>query len=348
MQSTEQSKAGKSITRVLVVQSDIVDQILISECFSRSRLHAEIDTAEDIAEARITLAARRYDCVLIELHLSDGSGLTLVRELADPECLYGTPSIIVTEIDNEDTAAEALQEGAQDYLIKSDLTGRQLARAVLFAAERWRLGELLSETKQQLERTVDQLQQANERLSKLARVDSLTGLSNRREFDESLRRLVEEAHRGRQFALIMLDIDHFKHFNDAHGHDVGDALLRAFGGVLTQQSRAVDTIARYGGEEFALLVVDVDQAQARVVAERIRSGVTDGLREFGDVTASFGVGLFDSLRMEGSTLVRAVDAALYEAKARGRDQVVDISQISVEVGPGPATLTRLPQIARIP
>ena len=191
------------------------------------------------------------------------------------------------------------------------------------------------------------MREANEQLNKLARVDALTGLSNRRAFDESLQRLVEEAHRGRQFALVLLDIDHFKHFNDAHGHDVGDSFLRAFADLLTHQSRAVDTIARYGGEEFALLVVDVDNEQAIAVTRRLRAAVNEGLREFGDVTASFGVGVFDPLRMESSTLVRAVDAALYTAKAQGRNQVVEISEVSTDISQGPATLTRLPQISQI-
>lgn len=337
------SRAIRTIRRVLVVEDDIVDHMIIGRMFERSRLKVQVDAASSISAARSALQTAPYDCMLVNLKLPDGSGMDLVKELLDPACEYGTASIVVTELDNEDVAAEAIKAGAQDCLIKRDINERTLTRAVLHSVERWRLRVELGQTRRELEASIAQLEEANLALQRLARVDPLTGLANRRAFDEALHRLVEEAARGRRFALILLDLDNFKHFNDTHGHDVGDDLLRTFGGVLKMSGRSVDTVARYGGEEFALLLVDVSSAEAFDIADRIRTETTKQLARFGRVTASFGVGLFEPRRMEASTLVRRVDEALYLAKSMGRDRVMNIppSTASREMGRGPATQSRM-------
>lgn len=298
--------------------------------------------ASSVASARDALRLSRFDCLIVKVDLPDGSGLDLVSEMVDPDCGYSTASIVVTDVDNEEVATRALKAGAQDYLVKGELSERSLARAVVYAVERWRLRVELAATRQQLVASVAEFEAANKALSTLARVDPLTGLANRRAFDEALHRLVAESHRGRRFSLILLDLDNFKHFNDTRGHDVGDELLRAFGVVLQGQGRTVDTAARYGGEEFALLLVDLTSVEAFEVADRIRGRMTEELEAFGHVTASFGVGQFDPRRMEASTLVRKVDEALYTAKALGRDRVMEISPVQgARGGVGPATRSRL-------
>jgi diguanylate cyclase (GGDEF)-like protein len=161
------------------------------------------------------------------------------------------------------------------------------------------------------------------RLAVEAHHDPLTGLLNRRGFDE---RLVLERARaerdGSSLAVVMLDIDHFKHVNDEHGHDAGDAILRWLARLLAQQARGIDTIGRAGGEEFVILLPHADQQAAFAFAERARivvatgdPGVVDGLR----VTISLGVAA-STPPVDVHGLFEAADQAMYQAKRAGRNR----------------------------
>ena len=158
--------------------------------------------------------------------------------------------------------------------------------------------------------------------------DALTGLFNRRFLEGSLARELARASRKQQtLAVMMLDVDHFKRFNDTHGHGGGDALLTAVGGVLRQLSRPEDIACRYGGEEFTLILPDTDVATAIARGERVREAIAalrvahEG-KPLSAVTASIGVAVFPEHHAEMEPLLEAADGALYRAKAEGRDRVV--------------------------
>jgi diguanylate cyclase (GGDEF)-like protein len=158
--------------------------------------------------------------------------------------------------------------------------------------------------------------------------DALTGLFNRRFLEGSLARELARASRKQQtLAVLMLDVDHFKRFNDSHGHPGGDALLTAVGGVLRQLSRPEDIPCRYGGEEFTLILPDTDAPTAVARGERIREAIAalrvahEG-RPLSTVTASIGVAVFPDHHAEMEPLLQAADGALYRAKAEGRNRVV--------------------------
>jgi diguanylate cyclase (GGDEF)-like protein/PAS domain S-box-containing protein len=158
--------------------------------------------------------------------------------------------------------------------------------------------------------------------------DALTGLFNRRYMEESLEREMRRAARGRHpVGIIMLDLDHFKRFNDTYGHEAGDDLLRRVGATLQRSIRAEDIACRYGGEEFTLIMPEASLLDAAHRAESIRESIkalhTDPRRQpFGSVTISGGVATFPDHGPTGDAVLRAADAALYQAKARGRDRIV--------------------------
>ncbi len=159
-----------------------------------------------------------------------------------------------------------------------------------------------------------------------ARTDQLTGLYNRRHFDEQLARIVSDslAH-GSPASLIVADVDHFKRVNDSYGHEAGDAVLKAVARVFLDCLRAEDVCARYGGEEIAILLPETSVERAQEVAERVRKAIEGKPVQHGDrtirVTASFGVAGYPESTALRDALFPAADRALYEAKDGGRNQV---------------------------
>ena len=163
-------------------------------------------------------------------------------------------------------------------------------------------------------------------LADLARRDALTGLANRRAFEEALQREVARSRRtGNPLAVVALDIDHFKRVNDTHGHPVGDVVLAEVATRAQGALRAEDLLARIGGEELAALLPGATLSAAAEVAERIRRAVSDTAIEAGeaslDVTVSLGCAVLGADERDGSALLARSDARLYDAKRGGRDRV---------------------------
>src|SRR3954466_11218520 len=163
------------------------------------------------------------------------------------------------------------------------------------------------------------------RLADAARTDALTGLLNRRGFQELMEVETERALRSsRPLAILVGDLDHFKHLNDRYGHAAGDEALRRFAEIASAASRRIDAVARIGGEEFALLLPETEQHAAYLLAERLRRAVKEpGAARDGELpTVSFGVASFPSHAADAAALMHAADQALYAAKAMGRDRSV--------------------------
>ena len=169
----------------------------------------------------------------------------------------------------------------------------------------------------------------HEELERLSVTDRLTELYNHGYFQQRLEEELERASRfGRTLSLIMLDIDDFKKFNDRWGHPRGDTVLRAVSAVIRQNLREIDVAARYGGEEFIVVLPETDEAGALAVAERIRRSMADHEFDAGNgapvvrQTVSLGVATYPVHGVTAPRLVEAVDAAMYEAKRRGKNQVI--------------------------
>jgi diguanylate cyclase (GGDEF)-like protein len=154
-----------------------------------------------------------------------------------------------------------------------------------------------------------------------AETDPLTSLANRRTFDKALEKELSRARRrGDQVSLVMVDIDHFKTFNDTYGHQAGDELLKDVARALTRAARDFDIVARYGGEEFAVILPACSWEDSLPAAERLRKAIAE-VRSHATVTASAGVATFPIHAADGAAVIRAADIALYESKKGGRDRV---------------------------
>ena len=214
------------------------------------------------------------------------------------------------------------------------------ARLVLLD-ERTKALEALRRSEEQLTEQLDltrqlnrELERANTQLAEIARTDGLTGLRNRRHFDEALQEGYSfMSRRGEPVSVVMVDVDEFKRYNDTYGHQAGDEVLRAVAAALQASARRHDTVARLGGEEFALILLGADLLAAATLAERLRLAVEAGPWTNRPVTASFGVATAWPGCANPLELVKRADEALYLSKRRGRNRVTcdDPSASEIEV-----------------
>ncbi|MCE5232514.1 MAG: diguanylate cyclase [Mizugakiibacter sp.] len=229
----------------------------------------------------------------------------------------------------ESPAAESFSADARAIL---DLLADQIGGVLHLTMLKLRLQEVNDATQvmvSELAALNEKLRRANRRLAATAMRDTLTGIGNRRGFDLGLRRAWAQARRRRHsLALLLIDIDHFKAFNDRHGHPAGDACLRSIGQAIRGSLRGDDIVcARYGGEEFAVVLGDAGREQGMLVAERIRNAVRALALPHPDAPGgrvSLSVGVAAATPRAGTPaaeLVQAADAALYRAKQNGRDRV---------------------------
>ena len=213
--------------------------------------------------------------------------------------------------------------------VDSGIRKKSETDAVQLAEAEQRLVEILAER--------SSLAVANLKLREILRMqsirDPLTNLYNRRYMEDSLDRELARATRKKtSLGLMMLDVDHFKRFNDTFGHEAGDSVLCTMANLLRTQLRAEDVICRYGGEEFTVILPDASLESSRKRAEQLRESVRELVTEFRGqkldrITLSIGVSSFPESGIEGKTLLEAADAALYRAKAQGRDGVVVASEL---------------------
>jgi two-component system cell cycle response regulator len=309
-QSSEPNEAGIR-GRVLIVDDARVVRAVVARCLRGAGYHTE--EAEDGAEALRRLGQESYDVVITDLRMPQLGGLEL---LASVKRLAPTVEVIIltgTHAQDLSCAVKALRLGAHDYLTKPPSSADEVVLTVQRAVEKKRLHEANHRLVRELE--------------SLSRTDPLTGAGNRRAFDEALTHEVARAKRhGQALGLMMLDIDHFKRINDAHGHPGGDEVLRAVGAILRSTLREGDVLFRYGGEEFAVLLPYAAAAGASAAAERMIRAIAAKTIRVGaadvQVTASAGVASLAATD-DGAKLVGRADAALYEAKNAGRDRVHD-------------------------
>ena len=269
----------------------------------------DVDGVQMVEEARRRLAAGGVDVVLLDLTLPDSHGLDTVARMraAAPD----VPIVVLTGLDEDEYGPRALQAGAEDYLFKDRVDRAGLVRSLRYAQERHRLrGEL---------------QAANERLKRLASVDPLTGLLNRRGLEDAVATEVARARRtGGPLSAVLLDLDDFKRVNDTLGHAAGDVVLREVAGRLQSSLRPTDLLARVGGDEFLALLPDTRHAEATAVAERLRLAASDASSRIGGkapVGASLGVAAVPLGAPSIEDLLVVTQQALRQSKREGKNRV---------------------------
>lgn len=270
-----------------------------------------------------------FRAILMDVVMPEMSGIDACRAIRQDPHLADIPVIMVTAIDEQDSLNDAFEAGATDYITKPVKKVELLARvrSVL------RLHQEMERRKvreKELIETLKQLSEANRVLTHLSAQDGLTGLANRRHFDEHFLAEWRRAMRDRQpISLIMADIDHFKLYNDHYGHQGGDDCLKRVAAVFGQVARRpADIAARYGGEEFVLVLPETPLEGAIRIAEEAASSVRalqlphDKSPVAPYVTLSLGVAcVVPNREKEMKELIELADRALYTAKRQGRNRV---------------------------
>lgn len=315
--------------RVLLVD----DQLIIAEAVRRMLGdQPDVEFHHEPAAARALEVARQLQptVILQDLVMPDADGFTLIRQYREDDTLRHVPVIVLSAKEDPKLKAHSFATGANDYMVKLPDRLELLARLRYHASgyinrlQRDQAFRFLRESQRQLAA-------ANIELQKLAALDGLTGIANRRRFDEALQLEWLRSQRDRQpVALMMCDVDHFKLYNDSHGHPAGDLCLKKVAAVLTEHlKRPADLVARYGGEEFAIILPETDLTGALTVAESCRRHLEQlAIRNpqaplTGCVTLSAGVAcMVPSSLSSAEGLLELADQALYAAKRSGRNRVV--------------------------
>ncbi len=269
----------------------------------------EVVFATNGAQALELAATTRPDLVLLDVVMPGMDGYEVCTQLKSNKATAGIPVIFATALGDREAETRGLELGAVDYVTKP----------------------INPPTVRMRVRNHVELKQARDKLLELATTDGLTGLANRRRFDDRLDEECRRLQRSRaHLSLIFLDIDHFKAFNDTYGHPAGDNCLRQIGFVCMEaMRRGSDLAARYGGEEFTCILPETDAAGATMVVENIAAGIARLALPHSQssvspqVTASFGVfTVTASAQFGAAKLLSAADQCLYRAKREGRNRII--------------------------
>jgi diguanylate cyclase (GGDEF)-like protein len=285
---------------VLLIEDNPGDARLVKEFLTETgNAQFNLTHVERLEEAFSRLSENNFDVVLLDLSLPDAQGLGTVQRIQIE--FPAVPIVVLSGMSDERLAVQAVQGGAQDYLVKGEGGGSLLMRSMRYAIER---------------------KQTEERLAYLAQYDHLTGLANRALFRDRLDQALARAERNNQrLALMFLDLDHFKSINDTLGHDVGDQLLEEVARRLKSCVRKTDTVARIGGDEFTVILEGITSNQDPIiVAQKIidklsPSFILAGQEIFSGI--SIGITVYPDDGETARELLKYADRAMYRAKDLG-------------------------------
>jgi diguanylate cyclase (GGDEF)-like protein len=299
-------------TKILIVD----DEEVVCELFAKIlKQHGyQVVTETDGSKTMDHLRGERFDVVLLDLIMPQINGIALLYQIK--HSFKDLPVVIVTGHGSIENAVESMQAGAADFVTKpveASVLDLRIKKAIEDAHTK-----------------------------RLANTDGLTDLYNYRLFQERLEQEVERANRYlRPLSLIMIDIDHFKLYNDTYGHPQGDNVLIQVSRSLQQLSRMSDVVARYGGEEFALILPETDRTNAEALGHRLREHIENlsfpGEEQLPGKALTISVGIASYTPPDTkAALIKAADTALYQAKRKGRNRVV-VWQSAASLQPSPGS-----------
>ncbi|MGC8659602.1 MAG: diguanylate cyclase [Desulfomonilaceae bacterium] len=305
--AVDQEENVKSVYSVLIVDDDPeVGQFMLS-CVHR--LGHDVEWSDHPFKAMELLAQKNYDIVVTDIKMPDMDGLTLLKRIK--KLNDEIEVIVITGYGSIENALDCINAGALDYLIKP-FSVEQMQVALIKTIRHIELKALAKEREHYLEMSYE---------------DPLTGIYNRRFFDEALRlEIIKSSRQQTPFCLFMIDVDHFKKFNDSFGHLVGDEALAKLAAVFRSVCRGYDIVTRYGGEEFAIIFPGASREMASVLCDRLMNEIGNMAQQLPKVsenqklTISIGVSCFPQDANTARELIERADMALYEAKRNGRNR----------------------------
>jgi len=302
---------------ILVADDDRSSQLIAQTALRR--LGHECEIVGDGDQAWEAFGQHHHDVVISDSMMPRLTGSQLCQKIRAGAGDY-TYFIMVTSLGVHRQVLEGMAAGVDDYLIKP-LNPEDL-QARLVAAER------VTALHHQLADQRSELQRLNATLGEISRHDPLTGLRNRRALEEDLEMLEPRVARyGHRYCMALLDVDHFKAYNDTYGHQAGDEVLKAVAGQLEDQARSGDAVYRYGGEEFLCIFPEQSSELGAVATERMRAGVerlaiSHGATPLGIVTVSAGLSVLDPNQSRSTReVMQEADELLYRAKQLGRNRI---------------------------
>ena len=315
----DQEKFTQPGLKVLLVEDDQEFADILRIRLSKEKdPRLEITCLPTLQQAMESLAEKTWDLILLDLMLPDSSGIETFTTLRSQA--RHTPVVIMSGLDSDSLAIDAVRKGAEDYLVKGEINSRLLLRVLHHAMDRHRIKEKLASV-------TGRLRETNLRLEKMALLDPLTELYNRRGLQQALRRELQILSReGGKLLVLFLDIDDFKKINDSLGHPVGDILLKEIARKIQDSVRASDHVARIGGDEFLLLLPKTPLKEGLRLAERLRFAVSNTTvtlseKETLKITASFGLTSVPDHATSVDDLLAISDPFLRQSKNEGKNRV---------------------------
>lgn len=336
--AADSSALGSPPMRVLIVEDDASMRGVVRNVLETVG-HRVMEAGDGRTGMEIALEFQPQ-LMIVDWVMPEMSGLELTRALRQTKIGRAIYILIMTSLDDDDRLIEAFENGVDDFMNKP-INPRVLAARLRAGQRVIRLQQEVDRDREEIRRFAAELAVSNRRLQEVALTDALTGFPNRRyAMDRIQQEWLVSSRTRRALSVMVIDVDQFKHYNDSHGHDVGDAVLRRVAAVVKGALRAQDVVARTGGDEFLVICPDTNLDAALACAERVRFAVENARTPLNGISLrislSIGVASRDGQMSEPDALIKRADQALYLAKDKGRNRVMSV-QVS---RPGPVVPPR--------
>ncbi|MFC4698864.1 EAL domain-containing protein [Glaciecola siphonariae] len=298
--------------KILIVDDDVVDRKIIMKALGGIDIHRDITQTSSVSEGLAAMDKEHFDVILLDYKMPEADGIEMLYHLRSQPDLGKTAVVMVSASEDTELALSCIEAGAQDFVVKNEISQGKLSKAILHAKKRFELEKKMHDSYVNVKH--------------MAERDPLTGLSNRYHFEETLKVMIANNKRTEHsIALLALDLDNFKHVNDTLGHDAGDSLLVQMVNRINDCLRQNEGFARLGGDEFAIILGGISQiGDVSTIADRILDTFKTPFTINGkEITCgmSIGVAIFPADAVKAADLVKSADIAMYRAKQSGKNRV---------------------------